>query len=96
MGTGAEPGWGGDRGTCVYLHKNMRRNRLECRFGAEYLENTGRYRIFPSFYRIFFEGKILRIRGRNPVLSLITTVEQVCIWRGFESCLHITAISLLA
>ena len=37
------PGQDGDRGragvgwgTCVFLHRNVRRNRLECCFGAEY------------------------------------------------------------
>ena len=28
---------GGGGGTCMFLHKNVLRNRLECSFGAEYL-----------------------------------------------------------
>ena len=53
-------GWGG-KGTCVFLHKNVRRNRLECRFGAVCRGKNpvfftgffpgaggGRYRIFPE------------------------------------------------
>ena len=33
----AGPGWGPGPGRgCVFLHENVRRNRLECRFGAEY------------------------------------------------------------
>ena len=69
---------GGGGGTFVFLYKNVHRNRLECCFGAEYrgknpvifyLIFSERYRIFPSFSRIFAEGKIRRLRGENPVLS---------------------------
>ena len=49
----ARPGWGpgqGRRGwgTCVFLHKNVRRNRLECSFGAEYRGEN------PLFFSGFF------------------------------------------
>ena len=63
-------GWG----TCVFLHKNVRRNRLECRFGAEYRgknpvlftgffpRGTGYFPRFPGFFPREksgeFEGKI--------------------------------------
>ena len=35
-GVGPGRAKGGGEGTCVFLHKYMRRNRLKCRFGAEY------------------------------------------------------------
>ena len=47
----AGPGWGpgpGGGGTCVFLHKNVRRNRLECRFGAEHRGKK------PVFFAGFF------------------------------------------
>ena len=63
-GQGLDGGWGQTGvgwGTCVFLHKNVRRNRLECRFRAErrgkscilYQIFPKRYRIFPSFSQIF-------------------------------------------
>ena len=73
-GAGAGPGRGGGGWTCVFLRKNVRRNRLECRFGAEYRgENpvlfTAIFRevqdislVFPDFFLREksgeFEGKI--------------------------------------
>ena len=57
-GRGRAGGWG----TCVFLHKNVRRNRLECRFGAEYRgkspvfftgffpRGTGYFPCFPGFF----------------------------------------------
>ena len=61
----ARPGRGW--GTCVFLHKNVRKNRLECRLGAEYRgENPVFFAgYFPRFLGFFsrkksgeFEGKI--------------------------------------
>ena len=65
-------GWGGGR-ACSYI-KNVRRNRLECRFGAEYRgknpvlftgffpRGTGYFPRFPGFFPREksgeFEGKI--------------------------------------
>ena len=64
MGAGAGQGRGG---TCVFLHKNVRRNRLECRFGAEY---RGENQVF---FTRFFQGVTGYFpcftgffRGKNP------------------------------
>ena len=73
QGWRAGPGWGlgpdrGGWGTCVFLHKNVRRNRLEYRFRAEWRGKScifyqifpERYRIFPSFSRIFSQHYALQ------------------------------------
>ena len=84
-------GWGqagqgspGGGGMCVLIHKNVRRNRLECRFGAEQRgknpvfftgispEGTGFSPSFPGFFSRKksgeFEGKI-RCYHNPPLLQ---------------------------
>ena len=53
-GMAGRQGWGLGPGrarrTCMFLHKNKRRNRLECRFGAVCREKN------PVFFTGFFSG----------------------------------------
>ena len=59
----------------MFLHKNVRRNRLECRFGAEYRGKNPVfftdyfYRIFFGRYLIFSSNSLDFSRGKNPMNS---------------------------
>ena len=78
----AGPGqpWRGG-GTCMLIHKNVSRNRVECRFGAECSRKIRYFPLdfsrevpnFPSIYRILPVKKIRRIWGGNPVQSSVLT-----------------------
>ena len=69
LGTG--PRWvpgpgrarGEGRGTCLFLHKNMRRNRLECRFGAGVWSSRQTER-GTLFERLILKGK--KKKGHTP------------------------------
>ena len=77
MGAGAGPGRarGGGR-ACSYIKKcvgigsnAVSELNTEGKSGIFFRIFSERYLIFPSFSRIFPEGKIRRIGGGNPVLS---------------------------
>ena len=89
-GPGPGQGRAGGRGTCVFLHKTLHRNRLECRFGTVCLgkklyfspdffrDPRGRYRIFPSnmasIYRIFPDEKSGKIEGKSGTITVAQAV----------------------
>ena len=82
------PGRAGGWGTCVFLHISVRRNRLQCRFGAEYRgENPvfftgffqGGTRYFPRFIGFFPREKSGEFEGENPVLSRLCLKNQRCL-----------------
>ena len=71
MGAGAGPGrWGG---TCLFLHKNVLRNRLECSFGAvckgqkrcSSLNFPQKVHDFALDVQDFSPGKISQNQGEN-------------------------------
>ena len=69
MGVGAWQGRGG-RGTCVFLHKNVHRNRLECSFRAACQESNRHFSLI--FFRevLDFPLNILDFsQGKNPAKS---------------------------
>ena len=81
-------------GTCVFLHKYVRRNRLECRFGAEYRGESpviftgffpGGTRYFPRFTGFFprktsgeFEGKIRFYQVLKALVCKPSHLSQGC------------------
>ena len=81
MGAGAgQGGWG----TCVFLNKNVRRNRLECRFRAEYQgENP-----------VFFSGFFPRGTGYFPRFPKFSPRKKSGEFKGKSRCYHLRSCIL--
>ena len=93
-------GWGG-WGTCMFLHKKVRRNRLECQFGVEYRGKIRYYLL--DFFREVQNISLVFLdfsRGKKPAYSRgkssAITMYHKSIWNTcLRTCVAcITCISI--